>query len=247
MSDTHKNITAAGSAVAIDGPVGAGKSTIAKECARRLGFVYMDTGALYRAVGVYCKENNIDAYNEEAVAGILDKISLEIKREKESVITIAFNEAGYKSPPVQRIILNDSDITGKLREPDVSMLASKVSSYGAVRAFLLDLQRDFAAKNNVIMDGRDIGTVILPNAKVKIFLKADPEERAKRRYDELKEKGAKITFDEVLADLQKRDSADSSRAHAPLKQAEDAVLLDTTGNTFEQSVEQVMEIINSKL
>jgi len=217
--------------IAIDGPVGAGKSTIAKECAKQLGFIYMDTGALYRAVGVFCKENNIDAYNEVAVTNNLDRITLEIRLED----------------GVQRVITNNADVTEKLREPDVSMLASKVSSYGAVRAFLLDLQRNFASKNNVVMDGRDIGTVVLPNAEVKLFLSADPDERARRRFEELKQKGSSVTFAEVLADLKKRDSDDSSRAHAPLKRAEDAVLLDTTGNTFEQSVEKVLEIIKSTL
>jgi len=217
--------------IAIDGPVGAGKSTIARECARRLGFVYMDTGALYRAVGVYCRENGIDAYDEAAVAGILGNITLEIR----------LNDG------VQSIIMNSEDVSERLRTPDASMLASKVSSYGAVRAFLLDLQRGFAAKNNVIMDGRDIGTVILPDARVKIFLSADSRARAKRRYDELIEKGAEVNFDDVLADLEKRDRDDSSRAHAPLKQADDAILLDTTGNTFEESVERVMKIINSAM
>jgi cytidylate kinase len=217
--------------IAVDGPVGAGKSTIAKECARRLGFVYMDTGALYRAIGVYCKENGVDAYDEEAVAGYLHNISLGIRL----------------IDGVQRIIINDDDITERIRTPDASMLASRVSSYGAVRTFLLDLQRDFAARNNVIMDGRDIGTVILPNAKVKIFLKADPRERARRRYEELTAKGSQVSFDEVLADLEKRDSDDSSRAHAPLRQADDAVLLDTTGNTFDESVERVLEIIRTRI
>ncbi|MCL2638564.1 MAG: (d)CMP kinase [Oscillospiraceae bacterium] len=216
--------------IAIDGPVGAGKSTIAKECARRLGIVYMDTGALYRAVGVWCSENSIDAYNEEAVTSVLPKISPEIK---------LFDG-------VQRVIINGDDITDRIRTPEASMLASKVSSYGSVRAFLLDLQRDFAAKNSVVMDGRDIGTVILPNADVKIFLSADSKERARRRYEELLNKGADVKFDDVLADLEKRDAADSSRACAPLKQADDAILADTTGNTFEQSVELIMSIIQNK-
>jgi cytidylate kinase len=226
--DSQK-IAAGGSPVqiAIDGPVGAGKSTIAKECARRLGIVYMDTGALYRAVGVWCSENNIDTYNEEAVKQILPKILPEIKL----------------LGGVQRVIINNDDITGRIRTPEASMLASKVSSYGAVREFLLDLQRSFAMQNSVIMDGRDIGTVILPNADVKIFLSADSKERARRRYEELIAKGADVNFDDVLADLEKRDRDDSSRAHAPLRQADDAILVDTTGNTFEQSVEKIMEII----
>jgi cytidylate kinase len=145
---------------------------------------------------------------------------------------------------VQLILINGDNITDRIRTPEASMLASRVSSYVAVRAFLLDLQRDFAAANSVIMDGRDIGTVILPNADVKIFLSADSRERAQRRYDELVKKGADVNFDDVLADLEKRDAADSSRAHAPLKQADDAVAVNTTGNTFEESVNIIMEIIN---
>jgi len=213
--------------IAIDGPVGAGKSTIAKECAKRLGIVYMDTGALYRAIGVWCSENSIDAYDEVAVSAALPKIKIEMQ---------LFDG-------VQSILINGDDITGRIRTPDASMLASKVSSYGAVRAFLLDLQRNFAAMNSVIMDGRDIGTVILPNADMKIFLSADSRERAQRRYDELIAKGQSVNFDDVLADLEKRDKDDSSRAHAPLKQAEDAIAVNTTGNTFEESVEIIMEII----
>jgi len=217
--------------IAIDGPVGAGKSTIAKECAKRLGIVYMDTGALYRAIGVWCSENNIDAYNENAVAKALPKIKIEMQ---------LFDG-------VQSILINGDDITGRIRTPDASMLASKVSSYGAVRAFLLDLQRDFAAVNSVIMDGRDIGTVILPSADIKIFLSADSRERAQRRYDELIAKGQSVNFDNVLADLEKRDRDDSSRAHAPLKQADDAIAVNTTGNTFDESVEIIMEIIKNKM
>ena len=215
--------------IAIDGPVGAGKSTIAKECAKRLGIVYMDTGALYRAVGVWCAENIIDAYDENAVTAALPQIKIEIK-------LISGN---------QIILINDKDMTGKIRTPDASMLASKVSSYGAVREFLLDLQRDFAAQNSVIMDGRDIGTVILPNADVKIFLSADSRERAQRRYDELIAKGTDVNFNDVLEDLEKRDAADSSRAHAPLKQADDAIAVNTTGNTFNESVNIIMEIIKN--
>jgi cytidylate kinase len=216
--------------IAIDGPVGAGKSTIAKECARRLGIVYMDTGALYRAVGVFCAESGIDAHDEAAVADFLGNIKLEIKLENN----------------IQYIIINGDNITGRIRTPEASMLASKVSSYGAVRGFLLDLQREIAAQKSVIMDGRDIGTVILPDADIKIFLSADARERARRRYDELINKGTQVSFDDVLADLEKRDAADSSRVNAPLKQAADAILVDTTGNTFEQSVGRIMEIINNR-
>ena len=221
--------------IAIDGPVGAGKSTIAKECARRLGIVYMDTGALYRAVGVWCKENGIDAYDESAVTDALPEISIDIK----------LPETHSAAGGTQCVVINGDDITDRIRTPDASMLASRVSSYGSVRAFLLDLQRNYAAANSVIMDGRDIGTVILPNADIKIFLTADSKDRARRRYDELVAKGAAVNFDDVLADLEKRDSDDSSRIHAPLRQADDAVLVDTTGCTFEQSVERIMEIIKN--
>jgi cytidylate kinase len=235
MTEKNKKIASGGSPVpvqiAIDGPVGAGKSTIAKECARRLGYVYMDTGALYRAVGVWCKANGFNAYDEAETAAALPKITLEIKL----------------TDGVQRVYVNSEDYTDLIRTPDASMLASKVSSYGAVRAFLLDLQRDFAARNNVIMDGRDIGTVILPNAQVKIFLIADARERARRRHLELLEKGSDAAFEEVLADLEKRDAADSSRAHAPLKQADDAIPLDTTGNSFEESVELVLKVIRDRV
>ena len=213
--------------IAIDGPVGAGKSTISREAAKRLGFVYMDTGALYRAIAVYCKLGDIDTYDEKAVVGTLPKITLDIK--------IIDGE--------QSIFVNNKDVTGRLREPEISMAASRISSYGAVREFLLDLQRDFAANNNVIMDGRDIGTVILPNATLKIFLWADPHERAMRRYEELIQKGLEANFADVLSDLVKRDSDDMNRKHAPLKQAEDAVRMDTTGNTLEQSIEWVIDTI----
>ncbi|MCL2108930.1 MAG: (d)CMP kinase [Oscillospiraceae bacterium] len=213
--------------IAIDGPVGAGKSTIAREAAKRLGFVYMDTGALYRAIAVYCKLADIDSYDEKSVVSILPKVNLDFK--------IAGGE--------QLVYVNNRDVTGRLREPEISMAASRISSYGAVRAFLLDLQRDFAAKNNVIMDGRDIGTVVLPDATLKIFLWADPHERAMRRYEELIQKGLSTEFSDVLSDLVKRDAADTNRKHAPLKQAEDAVRMDTTGNTLEQSIEWVIDTI----
>lgn len=217
--------------IAIDGPVGAGKTTISKEAAKRLGFLYMDTGALYRAIGVYCILNDIDSNNEKAVNAVLEKIKLEIRL----------------SAGEQLIYVNNVDVTDRLRMPAVSMIASQVSSYGQVREFLLDLQRGFAEKNNIIMDGRDIGTVILPNADVKIFLWADPKERANRRFIELKEKGSPVTFEEVFEDLKKRDANDSTRSHAPLKQAADAIKLDTTHNTFEQSIDLVVETIKNKL
>lgn len=216
---------------AIDGPVGAGKSSIAKTAAKRLGFIYVDTGALYRAVGLYCHRSGTDLKSPEAIAARLPEIHPEIRL----------------IDGVQHIYLNGEDVSEEIRLPEISMAASAVSSVPEVRAALLDMQRKIAAENNVIMDGRDIGTVVLPNAQVKIFLTAAPEIRAKRRYDELCAKGVKTTFEEVLADLNKRDYDDSHRAAAPLKQAEDAVLADTSALDFEQSCQLVCDIIREKL
>ena len=217
--------------IAIDGPVGAGKTTIAREAAKRLGFVYMDTGALYRAIGFYCMMHEIDSYNERAVTAALPGINLEIRLDDGE----------------QLIFVNNADVTSRLREPAISMAASRVSSYGEVRSFLLDLQQDFAANNDIVMDGRDIGTVILPNATVKIFLWADPHERAMRRYAELIQKGLDVKFEDVLIDLERRDADDSTREHAPLKQADDAIRIDTTGNSLEDSIELVINTIKENL
>ena len=217
--------------VAIDGPVGAGKSTVARECARRLGFIYCDTGALYRAVGLYCVENGADLDNPREIAGALGGIKAEIRL----------------VDGTQHVYLNGRDVSEKIRLPEISMAASAVSAVAEVRAALLGLQREIAENNDVIMDGRDIGTVVLPNADVKIFLTASPEERAKRRYDELVKKGSTATFEEVLSDLNKRDYNDSHRANAPLKQADDAILADTTGMSFEESVELVCKAVKERL
>ncbi len=219
--------------VAMDGPVGAGKSSVARECAKRLGFIYVDTGALYRACGLFCKREGIEIIpeNEGRIeAAIKGGLTLEIKLLE----------------GVQHVFMNGEDVSEEIRLPEISMAASAVSAIPAVRRFLLDTQRSVAAENNVIMDGRDIGTVILPNAQVKIFITAKPEIRAKRRYDELVAKNTPTTFEEVLSDLMKRDYNDSHRAEAPLKQAEDAVLLDTSELDFEQTVEKVTEIVLSK-
>ncbi|MGN0656643.1 MAG: (d)CMP kinase [Ruminiclostridium sp.] len=219
--------------VAMDGPVGAGKSSVARECAKRLGFIYVDTGALYRACGLFCKREGIEIIpeNEGRIeAAIKGGLTLEIKLLE----------------GVQHVFMNGEDVSEEIRLPEISMAASAVSAIPAVRRFLLDTQRSVAAENNVIMDGRDIGTVILPNAQVKIFITAKPEIRAKRRYDELVAKNTPTTFEEVLSDLMKRDYNDSHRAEAPLKQAEDAVLLDTSELDFEQTVEKVTEIVRSK-
>ena len=217
--------------VAIDGPAGAGKSSIARAAAKELGFIYVDTGALYRAVGVYGLRNGIDNKNAEAVAGMLPHISVELK----------FRDG------VQHVYLNGEDVSEEIRTPPASMAASDVSAVPAVRQILFDLQRDIAAKNDCIMDGRDIGTVVLPNAQVKIFLTASPEARAMRRYKELQEKGAKDTYEEVLADLLQRDYNDSHRAVAPLKPAEDSITVDNSGLSLEDSIEQVLSVIRAAL
>lgn len=217
-------------AVAIDGPVGAGKSSIAREAAKRLGFIYCDTGALYRAVGLFCVRNGVNTKNAADVASQLDKVHIEIRLVNGT----------------QLVFLNGENVSEEIRLPEISMAASAVSAVPEVRAALLDLQRETAAKSSAIMDGRDIGTVVLPNADVKIFLTASPEIRAKRRFDELKAKGSDTTFEDVLRDLNERDYADTHRETAPLKQADDAVLADTSELDFEQSVELVCGIIKGK-
>ncbi len=217
--------------VAIDGPAGAGKSTIARAAAKKLGFIYVDTGALYRAVGVYSLRNGLDTENPETVEGTLPHIQVELQ----------FQDG------VQHVLLNGEDVSEEIRTPQASMAASAVSAVPAVRRFLFDLQREIAAKNDCIMDGRDIGTVVLPQAEVKIFLTASPETRAMRRFKELQEKGASDTYEAVLADLKQRDYNDSHRAVAPLKPAEDSVLVDTSALTLSQSVEKVLEVIKEKL
>ena len=217
--------------VAIDGPAGAGKSTIARAAAKKLGFIYVDTGALYRAVGVYSLRNGLDTENPETVEGTLPHIQVELQ----------FQDG------VQHVLLNGEDVSEEIRTPQASMAASAVSAVPAVRRFLFDLQREIAAKNDCIMDGRDIGTVVLPQAEVKIFLTASPETRAMRRFNELQEKGAPDTYEAVPADLKQRDYIDSHRAVAPLKPAEDSVLVDTSALTLPQSVEKVIEVIKEKL
>ena len=191
----------------------------------------MDTGALYRAVGVYGLRNGVDNKNADAVASMLPNISVELK----------FQDG------VQHVYLNGEDVSKEIRTPPASMAASDVSAVPAVRQFLFDLQRDIAAKNDCIMDGRDIGTVVLPNAQVKIFLTASPEARAMRRYKELQEKGAKDTYEKVLADLLQRDYNDSHRAVAPLKPADDSITVDNSGLSLEDSIEQVLSVIRAAL
>ena len=217
--------------VAIDGPAGAGESTVARAAAKELGYIYVDTGALYRAVGVYGLRRGIPTDNGEKISAILPEIKVELN----------FIDG------VQHVFLNGDDVSEEIRLPEASMAASNVSAIPLVRAFLFDLQREIAAKNNCIMDGRDIGTVVLPDAKVKIFLTADDEERAMRRYKELKEKGSNVSFQEVLDDLRVRDYNDSHREIAPLKPAEDSVTVNTTGMNLEESVEKIVSIIKEKM
>lgn len=217
--------------VAIDGPAGAGKSTVARAAAQKLGYIYVDTGALYRAVGVYCLRKGVETTDAQSVGAILNEITVELK----------FIDG------VQHVFLNGDDVSTEIRLPEASMAASNVSAIPAVRAFLFDLQRDIAAKNNCIMDGRDIGTVVLPNAQVKIFLTADDTERAMRRYKELQEKGSTVTYQEVLDDLRVRDYNDSHREIAPLKPAEDSVIVNTTNYTLEESINKIVETVEEKL
>lgn len=217
--------------VAIDGPVGAGKSSIARSAAKELGYIYVDTGALYRAVGLYCHRNGVDMTSPAEVAAILPKACPEIRL----------------IDGTQHVYLNGEDVSEEIRLPEISMAASAVSAVPEVRAALLDLQRDMAKTSSVIMDGRDIGTVVLPDATVKIFLTAKAEIRARRRYDELIAKGVEVTLEEVLEDLNRRDYNDSHRETAPLKQAEDAVLADTSELSFEQSCGLICDIIKERV
>lgn len=219
-------------AIAIDGPAGAGKSTIARFAAKELGFIYVDTGALYRAIGLAAQRRGLTAENKEEIIAMLDEIKVEL----------AFNDAHE-----QVVLLDKEDVSGLIRTPEISMLASAVSAIPEVRAFLLDLQRDMAHHNNVIMDGRDIGTVVLPDAQIKIFLTASPECRAKRRYDELIEKGMDVKYEDILNDVIARDHADSNRVIAPLTPADDAVMIDTSGEDLETSVNKLVDLMRSRL
>lgn len=221
-----------GFAIAIDGPAGAGKSTIAKHAAKELGFIYVDTGALYRAIGFACQREGILSSERDKVIALLDRIT----------VTLSFNEKKE-----QVVLLNGEDVSSLIRTPQISMMASAVSAIPEVRAFLLDLQRGMAKSANVIMDGRDIGTVVLPDAQLKIFLFASPECRAKRRYDELISKGMDVTFEDVLSDVEKRDYDDSHRDVAPLKPADDAVMVDTSGESLETSVEKLLNIMRERI
>lgn len=217
--------------IAIDGPSGAGKSTVAKRLAANLGFVYVDTGALYRTVGYAVCRAGIDCRDTDAVTALLPSISVELTH----------------VDGVQRVLLNGEDVSDRIRTPEISMAASAVSAIPAVRAFLFDTQQDMARRHNVIMDGRDIGTVVLPDAQVKIFLSASVEARARRRYKELIEKGENVTFDDVLEDMKQRDYNDSHRALAPLKPAPGALMVDTTEMTLEESVAYMEQCVREGL
>ncbi|MBC8558674.1 (d)CMP kinase [Fumia xinanensis] len=217
--------------IAIDGPSGAGKSTIAKAVSKKLGFIYVDTGALYRSIGLYVLNKGKDTANQMDVAALLPEINVQIR---------------YVDG-AQHVYLNEKDVSDDIRRPPVSMAASNVSAHPEVREFLLNLQRQFAKENNVVMDGRDIGTVVLPNADIKIFLTASSEERARRRYKELTEKGEKVEFEQIHEEIKQRDYNDSHRAIAPLKQADDAILVDTTECTLEESIDKLETVIRSRM
>ena len=217
--------------IAIDGPGGAGKSSVARRVAKELGIIYVDTGALYRNIGLFMLRTGINPTDAEGVTAALNRITLELKFENGKQI----------------ILLNGVDEGEKIRTPEVSMAASAVSAIKEVRAYLLNMQRDTARKNSVIMDGRDIGTVILPDAEVKIFLTASPKARAERRYKELLAKGADVTFETVYNEMVERDKNDSTRDIAPCVQAEDALLLDNSDLTEEETVKAVLKIVKKKI
>ena len=217
--------------VAIDGPSGAGKSTLAKLAAQKLGYLYVDTGAIYRTVGLRALRAGVDPTDAAAVTALLDGLRIGME---------------YAEDGLQHMYLDGEDVTGAIREHIISRYASGVSAIPAVRAFLLERQRELARENDVIMDGRDIGTVVLPGADVKIFLTATPEARAQRRYRELLERGQEADYETVLHDVVERDRKDTERAAAPLRQAEDAVLVDTTGKDLEESLELLLEAIKEK-
>lgn len=217
--------------VAIDGPSGAGKSTLARRLAADLGYVYVDTGAMYRAIGLYASRQGADLHDEAAVAALLPQIRLDIRL----------------VDGTQHVYLNGEDVSEAIRAEAIGMAASAVSAHGAVRAFLLETQRSLAAGQNVLMDGRDIGTVVLPHATVKIFLTASPEARARRRCLELRQKGKDADYETVLADIRRRDEQDTNRPIAPLRQVEDAIRIDTSEIDFDQSFELLKRTIREHL
>lgn len=219
-------------AIALDGPAGAGKSTIAKRAAAALDYIYVDTGALYRTIGLAASRRGVEPTASPEVEEMIKQITVDL----------TFNDKGE-----QVVLLDGEDVSGEIRTPEASMMASKISAIPAVRAYLLDLQRDMAKTHNVIMDGRDIGTVVLPDAQVKIFLTASPEARAGRRYKELVEKGMDVKYEDILQDVITRDYNDSHRETAPLKPAEGCVMVDTTELDLEQSIEKIISVIKENI
>lgn len=217
--------------VAIDGPSGAGKSTLARAAAAALGFLYVDTGAIYRTVGLSARDRGVDPSDETAVAALLPALRIELR----------YDETGQ-----QRMLLNGRDVSEEIRLPEVSRYASAVSALPVVRAYLMETQRELARKHNVVMDGRDIGTVVLPDAEVKVFLTASARVRAERRCRELEERGTPQPFEEVLRDIEDRDFRDTHREAAPLRQAEDAALLDTSERDFQESLDALLEMIRER-
>ena len=228
MGDAAKKIYS----IAVDGPSGAGKSSLAKAIAAELHILYVDTGAIYRTIGCYARRKGVEAADTEAVIALLPEVQIEMR---------------YDAQGLQHMLLHGEDVTEEIRLPEMSLYASAVSAIPEVRAFLLEMQRDFARKSSVIMDGRDIGTVVLPHADVKIFLKADVEVRARRREIELRERGTPRPYEQVLDEMRQRDYNDTHRSAAPLRAAEDAVIVDTSDLDFQQSKEKLLEIIREKV
>ncbi len=218
-------------AIAIDGPAGAGKSTLARRCASHFSFLYVDTGAIYRTLGLAALRRGVDRKDASAVTALLPQFDIQLR----------YNEQGE-----QRMYLDGEDVSAEIRRPEISICASDVSAHADVRRYLLEMQRRLARENDVIMDGRDIGTVVLPDAEVKIFLTASAEARARRRMRDLEQKGITQDFASILADIRYRDEQDSARAAAPLRAAEDAVLVDTTELSFEESFERLCSVIEEK-
>ena len=218
--------------IAVDGPAGAGKSSLSKKLAEVYGLVYLDTGAIYRTVGLACYRRGVDRKDETAVSAVLPELDIRIR----------YNEEGQ-----QRMILNGEDVSEAIRMPEISLCASEVSALPSCRAYLLEMQRRFAREYNVILDGRDIGTVVLPNADLKIYLTASSEARAQRRFLELQQKGVEANFEEVLRDIILRDEQDINRAIAPLRQAEDAVLVDTSELNLQESLEALCALVDERL
>lgn len=217
--------------VAIDGPAGAGKSTIAKRVAQELGYLYVDTGAIYRTVGYHMSLMGIGPKDKDGIARCIDDVNIDIR---------------YGDDGLQHMILNGQDVTDRIRTPEISMMASGVAAQSCVRSYLLDMQRQLARTHNVVMDGRDIGTVVLPKAQVKVYLTASAEVRAERRWKELTAKGEQLRFEEVYTDVVKRDEQDMNRAIAPLKCADDAEVLDSSYLTIDQVVAEMKAIIRRK-